>query len=151
MIPYSISTLWSPRTICMTPIPPPASIPTFANRCSRLEPFGCKKKIIDENMPVRKVYDINSVQDWFRYEFMYLAKGNDEIHQAYTKAYRRMRVNAGNPKSIGECVGIINCEPSSPIFAICNKRDNCLCGESAASGSSMIYNVWICSISRFTS
>lgn len=97
-------------------------------------------KIIDENMPVREVYDINSVQDWFRYEFMYLAKGNvlykqckncgrffipsgradseyceridpasgktckevgaintfvkkhenDEIHQAYTKAYRRM-------------------------------------------------------------
>ena len=33
-------------------------------------------KIIDENMPVREVYDINSVQDWFRYEFMYLAKGN---------------------------------------------------------------------------
>lgn len=97
-------------------------------------------KIIDENIPVREVYDINSVQDWFRYEFMYLAKGNvlykqckncgkffipsgrsdseyceridaasgktckevgaintfakkhenDEIHQAYTKAYRRM-------------------------------------------------------------
>ena len=97
-------------------------------------------KIIDENMPVREVYDINSVQDWFRYEFMYLAKGNvlykqckncgrffipsgrsdseyceridtasgktckevgaintfakkhenDKIHQAYTKAYRRM-------------------------------------------------------------
>lgn len=97
-------------------------------------------KIIDENMPVREVYDINSVQDWFRYEFLYLAKGNvlykqckncgrffipsgradseyceridaasgktckevgaintfakkhenDEIHQAYTKAYRRM-------------------------------------------------------------
>ena len=97
-------------------------------------------KIIDQNMPVREVYDINSIQDWFRYEFMYLAKGNvlykqckncgrffipsgrsdseyceridsasgktckevgaintfakkhenDEIHQAYTKAYRRM-------------------------------------------------------------
>lgn len=97
-------------------------------------------KIIDENMPVHEVCDINSVQDWFRYEFMYLAKGNvlykqckncgkffipsgrsdseycermdaasgktckevgaintfakkhenDEIHQAYTKAYRRM-------------------------------------------------------------
>lgn len=97
-------------------------------------------KIIDENMPVREVCDINSVQDWFRYEFLYLAKGNvlykqckncgrffipsgrsdseycdridaasgktckevgaintfakkhenDEIHQAYTKAYRRM-------------------------------------------------------------
>ena len=57
-------------------------------------------------MPVREVYDINSVQDWFRYEFMCLTKGNvlkrsiartfakkhenDEIHQAYTKAYRRM-------------------------------------------------------------
>ena len=97
-------------------------------------------KIIDENMPVREVCDINSVQDWFRYEFLYLAKGNvlykqckncvrffipssrsyseycdridavsgktrkevgaintfakkhenDEIHQAYTKTYRRM-------------------------------------------------------------
>ncbi len=97
-------------------------------------------KIIDENMAVREVYDMNSVQDWFRYEFMYLAKGNvlykqckncsrffipsgrsdseycdrmdaasgktckevgaintfakkhenDEIHQAYTRAYRRM-------------------------------------------------------------
>ena len=97
-------------------------------------------KILDENISVREVYDINSVQDWFRYEFMYLAKGNvlykqckncgrffipsgrsdseyceridtasgktckevgaintfakkhenDKIHQAYTKAYRRM-------------------------------------------------------------
>lgn len=97
-------------------------------------------KIIDENMQVKEVYDMNSVQDWFRYEFMYLAKGNvlykqckncgrffipsgrsdseycdrldasssktckevgaintfakkhenDEIHQAYQKAYRRM-------------------------------------------------------------
>ncbi|MGN0291443.1 MAG: DUF6076 domain-containing protein [Lachnospiraceae bacterium] len=97
-------------------------------------------RIIDENMAVREVCDMNSVQDWFRYEFMYLAKGNvlykqckncgrffipsgrsdseyceridtasgktckevgaintfvkkhenDEIHQAYTKAYRRM-------------------------------------------------------------
>lgn len=102
--------------------------------------YDVVNKIIDENMPVREVYDINSVQDWFRYEFMYLAKGNvlykqckncgrffipsgrsdseyceridsasgktckevgaintfakkhenDEIHQAYTKAYRRM-------------------------------------------------------------
>ena len=102
--------------------------------------YDVVNKIIDENMPVREVYDLNSVQDWFRYEFMYLAKGNvlykqckncgrffipsgrsdseyceridtasgktckevgaintfakkhenDEIHQAYTKAYRRM-------------------------------------------------------------
>lgn len=98
------------------------------------------EKIVVDFMEVREVYDINSVQDWFRYEFMCLAKGNvlykqckncgkffipsgrsdseycdkidatsgktckevgaintflkkhenDEIHQAYTKAYRRM-------------------------------------------------------------
>ncbi len=115
---------------------------------THLMPIGIHKfnhedvvnKIIDENMAVREVYDMNSVQDWFRYEFMYLAKGNvlykqckncgrffipsgrsdseycdrmdaassktckevgaintfakkhenDEIHQAYTRAYRRM-------------------------------------------------------------
>ena len=100
--------------------------------------YNVVNKIIDKNMPLREVYDINSVQDWFRYELMYLAKGNvlyklckncckffipsgrfdseyceridtasgktckevgsintfakkhenDEIHQAYTKAYR---------------------------------------------------------------
>lgn len=43
-------------------------------------------KIIDENMPVREVYDINSVQDWFRYEFMYLAKGNVLYKQCKTVA-----------------------------------------------------------------
>ena len=43
-------------------------------------------KIIDENMPVREVYDINSVQDWFRYEFMYLAKEMYCISSARTVA-----------------------------------------------------------------
>jgi hypothetical protein len=98
------------------------------------------EKIVLENMEVREVYDINSIHDWYRYEFISLIKGdilfkkcqccgrffipsgrsdseycdrinveygkpckeigatlafakrheNDEIHQAYTKAYRRM-------------------------------------------------------------
>lgn len=98
------------------------------------------EKIIVDYMNVREMYDLNSIQDWFRYEFLCLAKGNilykqckncgkffipsgrsdseycdridstsgktckevgaintfakkhenDGIHQAYTKAYRRM-------------------------------------------------------------
>lgn len=97
-------------------------------------------RIVVDNVDVREVYDINSVTDWFRYEFISLFKGNisykkcsccgrffipsgrsdseycdrinpeynrlckeigatltftkrhenDAIHQAYTRAYRRM-------------------------------------------------------------
>lgn len=98
------------------------------------------EKIVLENMEVKEVYDLNSIHDWYRYEFISLVKGNvlfkkcqccgnffiptkrsdseycdrmnpeygksckevgaavtfakrhenDEIHRAYTKAYRRM-------------------------------------------------------------
>ena len=42
--------------------------------------------------------------------------------------------------NIGECVAIINCEPSLTKSSIKHNKDNCLLGDKAASGSSNIYN-----------